>query len=142
VSGYIQIQLDGKDIKISTNIPDEPMRLSGDRDKLKQVVLNLLSNAIKYNRTGGMILINAFENPTHVVFSVQDNGPGIAPEYLPRLFDRFYRLPSTERLIKGTGLGLTICKHIIDAHNGEIEVSSVLGQGSKIHSSPACQHRD
>jgi signal transduction histidine kinase len=126
----IQMQLDGKELSISLDIPTEPLIITADKDKIKQVILNLLTNAIKYNRPGGIIKVTANATLRDLSFSIQDNGEGIPPEYLPRLFDRFYRVPNTERVIKGTGLGLTICKQIVEAHNGKIEVSSIVSQGT------------
>jgi len=126
----IQIQLDGKGLTISLSMPAEPLDITADKDKIKQVILNLLNNAIKYNRLGGKIHFTANTAPTDVTFSIQDNGLGIRPEHLPLLFERFYRGPDTDRKILGTGLGLSICKQIVEAHNGKIEVSSTVGQGS------------
>ncbi|OGO12208.1 MAG: hypothetical protein A2Y53_00730 [Chloroflexi bacterium RBG_16_47_49] len=126
----IQIQLDSKGLTISLSVPAEPLYITADKDKIKQVILNLLNNAIKYNRLGGKIHFIANISPTDISFSIQDNGLGIRPEHLPLLFERFYRGPDTDRKILGTGLGLSICKQIVEAHNGKIEVSSTVGQGS------------
>jgi signal transduction histidine kinase len=126
----VQMQLDGKGMTISHDLPSEPLTITADKDKIKQVILNLLSNAVKYNRPGGIITVTASATPTDLSFSIRDNGQGIPPENLQQLFERFYRVPNTERGAKGTGLGLTICKKIVEAHNGKIEVSSTVGQGS------------
>ncbi len=125
-----QMQLDGKDIKISIDLPAEALIISADKDKIKQVILNLLSNAVKYNRSEGTIQVSTNSSPVEVSFSIRDSGLGIPKESLPRLFERFYRIPSTEKGVKGTGLGLTICKQIVEAHKGKIEVSSTEGNGS------------
>ena len=125
-----QMQLDGKDIKISIDLPAEALIISADKDKIKQVILNLLSNAVKYNRPEGTIQVSTNSSPVEVSFSIRDSGLGIPKESLPRLFERFYRIPSTEKGVKGTGLGLTICKQIVEAHKGKIEVSSTEGNGS------------
>jgi signal transduction histidine kinase len=126
----VQMQLEGKGIKISVDFPAYPLIITADQNKIKQVILNLLSNAIKYNLSGGVITVTANNNPNEIYFSIHDNGQGIPPESLPHLFERFYRVPNTETRAKGTGLGLTICKQIIEAHNGRIEVSSIIGQGT------------
>lgn len=126
----MRMQVSGKGLKITLDIPAKPLLLNADKDKIKQVVLNLINNAIKYSRTGGIIHITASSNPTGISFSVQDNGQGIPPEFLPRLFERFFRSPTMERGSTGTGLGLTICKQIVEAHKGSIEVSSTVGKGS------------
>jgi signal transduction histidine kinase len=126
----IQMQLEGKGMTISLDLPAQPLLITADRDKIKQVILNLLSNAIKYNSPSGNINVTLKETPRAVSLSIQDSGQGIPQENLPRLFERFYRVPSTERGVKGTGLGLTICKQIVEVHNGKIEVSSSTGQGT------------
>ena len=126
----IQMQLEGKGMTISLDLPAQPLLITADRDKIKQVILNLLSNAIKYNSPSGNINVTLKETPRAVSLSIQDSGQGIPQENLPRLFERFYRVPSTERGVIGTGLGLTICKQIVEAHNGKVEVSSSTGQGT------------
>ena len=127
---FMQMQADGKDVHISLDIDADNYHLTADRDKIKQVVLNLLNNAIKYNSPGGKVIITARHSPTELSFSIQDTGQGIPAEYLPRLFDRFFRAPETEKQSTGIGLGLTVCKQIIEAHKGKIEVNSMLGKGS------------
>ena len=126
----IKMQLEGKEMTISLDLPTEPLMLNADKDKIKQVILNLLSNAIKYTRSGGKIKISARSSEEDIIFTVHDNGQGIPAEYLPRLFERFFRVPNAEKGVNGTGLGLTICKQIIEAHNGKIEVSSTIGEGT------------
>jgi signal transduction histidine kinase len=127
---FMQMQADGKDIKISLDTSDRNLILTADRDKIKQVVLNLLNNAIKYNNPGGRVTITARHLPTEISFSIQDTGQGIQAEYIPHLFDRFFRAPETEKQSTGIGLGLTVCKQIIEAHKGKIEVTSMAGKGS------------
>ncbi len=126
----MQFQADARSIKIQLQPPASPLVLTADRDKLKQVILNLLNNAIKYNHPGGSVSISAQPTPTDMTIIVRDNGQGISAEYLPRLFDRFFRAPNKDNLTIGTGLGLTICKQIVDAHHGKLEVSSEVGRGS------------
>lgn len=126
----MQFQADARGIDITLQIPIRPLILDADRDRLKQVILNLLNNAIKYNRPGGKVVITGQHSPTHLSFSIQDNGYGLPAEYIPRLFERFFRIPSKENLSTGTGLGLTICKQIVEAHKGTIEIKSSVGQGS------------
>ena len=92
--------------------------------------MNLTSNAIKYNVKGGQVLINARSREDEAIVEISDNGRGIAPENLPHLFERFYRIPDREGFTKGTGLGLSIAATIIQEHGGRIEVNSELGQGS------------
>ena len=126
----MQMQADGKDIKISLNTSNDNLILNADRDKIKQVVLNLVNNAIKYNYPSGKVIITANRSSTEITFSIQDTGQGIPEEYFPRLFDRFFRAPESEKQSTGIGLGLTVCKQIIEAHKGKIEVTSMSGKGS------------
>jgi two-component system phosphate regulon sensor histidine kinase PhoR len=108
----------------------------GERDELFQVFHNLIENAVKYGREGGSVKVHMTENDRdsgrkRVVITVTDDGPGIPPEHLPRLTERFYRV-STEhsRRVGGTGLGLAITKHILNRHQGELSVESVVGRGT------------
>ncbi len=103
---------------------------------LEQAVINLLVNAIKYSHKGGTVVLQAgvVGDPEEkkVMISVKDNGCGIAPEHLPRLFERFYRSDrARSRSVGGTGLGLAIVKHIVQAHGGRIDVQSQEGVGSE-----------
>ena len=100
-----------------------------DRDRVLQVVTNLLDNALRFTPSGGQITLGASATDHEIRFWVQDTGPGIAPEHLPRLFERFYKVdPSRQR--GGTGLGLAIAKHIVEGHGGQIGAESTPGQGS------------
>lgn len=101
----------------------------GDADRLKQVLLNLVSNATKYNRENGHITIAASYQADEVQISVADTGPGIAPEDLAHLFERFYRIPGSERA-EGSGLGLSVAQKIVEEHSGRIEVDSTVGEGT------------
>jgi signal transduction histidine kinase len=123
-------QADKRQITILTDIPAELPVVVGDYDQLKQVLLNLTSNAIKYNSVGGTVSVNIRPNSRDVVIEIADSGRGIAPEYLPHLFERFFRVKDEEGFTEGTGLGLPIAKRILENHGGRIEVDSTLGQGS------------
>ena len=126
----MQFQAIAKGININIQNSSQPLMVTADRDKLKQVVLNLVNNAIKYGRPGGMVSIIVHHTTTEVSFSIRDDGQGIPSEYIPMLFDRFFRIPTKEYLSTGTGLGLTICRQIVTAHKGRIDVTSDIGQGS------------
>ena len=103
----------------------------GDREELAQVVQNLVQNAIKYGRTGGTVKVSIRRDERHVVLEVADDGIGIAPEHLPRLTERFYRVSAKASKDRGgTGLGLAIVKHIVNRHRGELRISSTPGEGS------------
>ncbi|MBC7362203.1 MAG: HAMP domain-containing protein [Candidatus Aminicenantes bacterium] len=104
-------------------------QISGDREKLKRVFINLLDNAIKFTPSGGRIEVTVGVEANLAKVQVTDTGPGISPEQLPHIFDRFYR-GSKDDSLPGSGLGLSIVKAIIEAHRGKIEVKSEPGQGS------------
>ncbi len=106
-------------------------RVTVDPQRLKQILLNLLSNAIKYNRPGGRIAVRceAVEGERYRL-EVRDTGPGIAPEDLERIFKPFERLGAERTAVAGTGIGLTLCKRLVEAMKGTLVVESVLGEGS------------
>jgi signal transduction histidine kinase len=126
----MQVRAVEKELEVVIKIPRELPALKADRDKIKQVLINLISNAVKYNKVGGKIGLSARLDNGNLVIEVSDTGDGIPPEYLPRLFQKFYRVPGSEQLALGTGLGLAICKQIIDSHRGRIEVHSKVGEGT------------
>jgi two-component system phosphate regulon sensor histidine kinase PhoR len=98
---------------------------------LEQAVVNLIDNAVKYSPAGGPVLVTVEERPHEIVILVRDEGPGIAREHLPRLFERFYRVDrARSRDLGGTGLGLAIVKHVAQLHGGRVSISSDVGRGS------------
>lgn len=105
--------------------------ITGDDSQLVQLIQNLISNAIKFRKEGVTPVINitSKEEPTHYLFSVEDNGIGIAMEHKERIFQIFQRLHTREKY-PGTGIGLAICKKIVERHNGEIWVEAIPGQGT------------
>jgi two-component system phosphate regulon sensor histidine kinase PhoR len=114
-----------------------PAVVRGDRDELLQVLQNLVQNAFKYGNKGGKVRIEAKHIPSigrqagRYAIAVTDSGPGIAPEHLPRLTERFYRVDvASSREKGGTGLGLAIVKHILNRHRGELAIASKPGKGS------------
>jgi two-component system phosphate regulon sensor histidine kinase PhoR len=124
-------------MKISVTKNDGPIRIRGDRDEIVQVLQNLVHNAIKYGRENGHIEIGVSRvldgSPPlpRALIAVADDGPGIAPEHLPRLTERFYRANvAASREKGGTGLGLAIVKHIVIRHRGDLRITSVVGKGS------------
>jgi two-component system phosphate regulon sensor histidine kinase PhoR len=115
----------------------EPAVIRGDSDEIVQMFQNLVQNAIKYGKPGGRIHVQIAREPAgggrpaRFVASVTDDGPGIAPQHLPRLTERFYRVSvAASREKGGTGLGLAIVKHILNRHRGELNVTSRVGHGS------------
>ena len=110
------------------------LNVTGDQDMLQQVVVNLLSNAVKYTPEGGRISVTAdSDNLARCVhIGVQDTGLGIPPADVDRIFDKFYRVENYKRVAKGTGLGLNLCRHIVETvHGGQIGLDSTLGMGSR-----------
>ncbi len=116
----LQINADEKGIILNACIPDN-LTVFVDEDRIRQVIINLLSNAIKFSPPNSEITINAYQNSSYVVTEICDEGPGIPASEHQKVFEKFYRNGNKE----GTGLGLTICKAIIEAHNGVIGVKSL-----------------
>jgi signal transduction histidine kinase len=104
-----------------------------DEARIRHVFINLLTNASKYTPAGGIITLTAApDSPGVVRFTVRDQGPGIAPESVGRVFERFYRAPD-QRTRPGAGLGLAIAREIVVAHGGSIACNSRLGEGSEFY---------
>ena len=125
-----------KGVVIRTALPPRPILVFGDRDELLRVIENLIGNAVKYGESGGAVVVVLesveAEQGCHAVLSVQDYGPGIAPEHLPRLTERFYRVDVAQSRDKGgTGLGLAIVKHIVNRHRGQLDIASEPGEGAR-----------
>jgi len=111
--------------------PFEPVRIEGNEDRLKQLILILLDNALKYTPANGQVTLGLHRRDTDVEIVVHDTGVGIAPEDLPLVFERFYRAdPARSRDPGGTGLGLPIARWIAEQHDGEIKLESQPGQGT------------
>lgn len=124
-----------KEKEILVNLPANIPLIYGDRAQLAQVVNNLLSNAFKYGKKGAPVTINLAPNKagTMLCLGINDQGDGIAPEHLPRLTERFYRVDKgRSKSIGGTGLGLAIVKHITERHGGRMEITSRVGIGTTV----------
>jgi two-component system, NtrC family, sensor histidine kinase KinB len=115
-------------VKLATHLKPGSETLVADKERLALALQNLLSNAIRHTADGGTVTLTAAEDEDGVRFSVKDTGEGIAPEYLPRLFDRFFRVPGATG--GSAGLGLSIVKDVAEAHGGRVGVESVPGHGS------------
>jgi len=107
------------------------LKASIDVDRIEQVIANFLTNAVKYSPAGGPITVAIREEPdARARVSVTDRGIGIDPKAIPRLFERYFRAPGSEKAAKGIGLGLYVTKRLIEAHRGSVSVDSVVGQGT------------
>lgn len=133
----LQMLAEERGVKIALDIPPEPLIVRGDRDELIRVFENLIENALKYGATGKKVEVRlmrgaaASDGAPEAVVSIRDYGPGISPEHLPRLTERFYRVDvGQSRAEGGTGLGLALVKHILVRHRGRLAVDSVLGEGA------------
>jgi len=130
------LELSAKNKKVKLRFDkkyDKPVWVKADRFRVSQVFTNLISNAINYGKTEGQCVVSFFDLDENILVEVSDDGPGIAADHLPRLFERFYRVDkSRARNMGGTGLGLAIAKHIVEAHGQSITVRSKEGEGTTL----------
>ncbi len=118
----------GKDIQLVNEIAGTLPAVLADLDRVQQAVSNLVGNALKFTEAGGVVALRATRGYNEIVFSVTDTGRGIAPEQLPRVFERYWQSSRTDK--HGAGLGLPITKGIVEAHGGRIWIESTLGEGT------------
>ena len=129
-----EIKANKRGMKLALVSDFEIKKIFCDRDKIEQVLINLINNSINYGSEGGYTKVKLFDAEDHVLVEVADNGIGISKEHLSRLFERFYRVDkSRARHEGGAGLGLSIVKHIIEAHQQTINVRSGQGKGSTFY---------
>jgi signal transduction histidine kinase len=127
----MQYPLEQQGFKLNVSISDDLPAVSADSDALEQAILNLLSNAMKYSGSSRQIELCCARNNGNAVIAVTDHGIGIAPQDRTHIFEKFYRVRSSDTdLIAGTGLGLTLVKHVVQAHAGSVQVESTPGRGS------------
>jgi two-component system, OmpR family, phosphate regulon sensor histidine kinase PhoR len=125
-----------RQVAIEIDLPDTPVAIAGDREELLRLFENLIENALKYGASGGKVMVSLIsaisgEGQPEVRVLVRDFGPGIAPEHLPRLTERFYRVDvGDSRAQGGTGLGLSLVKHIVNRHRGRLLIESVPKNGA------------
>ncbi|MDB5528240.1 MAG: hypothetical protein JWR51_1343 [Devosia sp.] len=132
----LQMQARAANVEIVMTLPDGPATTTGDRSQLYEVFENLIDNAVKYGSSGKTVEVQlgaagrvGFQHQV----SVTDHGPGVEPEHVPRLTERFYRIDAdTSRKKKGTGLGLAIVKHIVHRHRGVLTIKSKPGEGMRV----------
>ncbi len=131
----LQLRAEHKQIRLHLQLPQEPLPvIEADRALLQQALHNLVENAIKYTQPGGRVEVNVSLQPESLLFTVADNGIGIAPVDQARLFERFYRVARRGHMQeRGTGLGLAIVKSIAERHGGRVWVKSQLGEGSTFY---------
>jgi signal transduction histidine kinase len=117
-------------VTLTSEVPDG-LLASADRPRLRQVLANIVDNAVKYTPGGGRVSIQGHAAGDDAVIEVVDTGIGVAPEHLPRIWDRLYRVDGTgpER---GLGLGLSLVKAVVEAHGGRAAISSAPGQGTSL----------
>ena len=121
-AGAFGERMHGSGLKLQLDLPEQPLRVFGDERRLRQLLGNLVENSCRYTDAGGALSISARRSGDHAVIDVQDTSPGVGPEHLPRLFERFFRVDaSRSRRGGGSGLGLSICQRIAEAHEGRIE---------------------
>lgn len=129
-----QLQLSAQERQVTLNLtlpPQVNLHLNGDEEQLRQVFANLVENALKYTPVGGQVNVTTGRHWQEIFVSVTNTGPGIAPEHLPHLFERFYRVDSARtRETGGFGLGLAIAQAIVHAHHGQIETDSRANVGT------------
>ncbi|MCY4486282.1 MAG: ATP-binding protein [Deltaproteobacteria bacterium] len=131
-------QAQKKHIRLNAHVGADTQNILGDEDRLQQLLINLVDNALKYTSADGSVQVQAQPaadgaHPPRVVLNVSDTGCGIPDKDLPRLTERFYRVDKARsRELGGTGLGLAIVKHIAQAHDGELQIESRLGKGTRV----------
>ena len=125
-----QIVAESTGVQLSRSLPAQHCNIYGDKVQMERLITNLLSNGLKYTQTGGHVHVTVEPAGDHLTLIVQDNGVGIAVDHLPHIFDRFYRVPSSDPE-KGLGLGLSFVAWIVKAHGGTINVESELQKGTR-----------
>jgi signal transduction histidine kinase len=130
VARFTDQRLPEDPVQLKLDVPATLPRVQADAERIEQVLVNLLSNALRYTEHG-RVIVKSWHQDAKVWVAVEDTGPGMAPEDLSHVFDRFWRADrSRDRASGGTGIGLTICRRLIELHGGHIEVESTLGAGS------------
>lgn len=128
VAEALRPQAAAKDIRLKIEVVPDVPHFWADRAQIERVIKNIFANALRHTEPGGVIEIGASRSGPDVLFSISDTGPGIAPEYLPHIFDKFVQVPDAPA--GGAGLGLAISKSIVEAHGGRIGVQSEVGRGT------------
>jgi two-component system phosphate regulon sensor histidine kinase PhoR len=131
---FNDLEMKARDLNITLRFKegaDKPFRVRGDREYIRQVLTNLIVNSINYGKEEGLTKVSMYDMDSQILVEISDNGIGIEEKHLKHLFDRFYRVDkSRSRAQGGSGLGLSIVKHILEAHGQSINVRSTPGVGS------------
>ncbi len=127
-----EFSLDCTKHQFAIEFPDYPVLIEADRYALVQILENLVGNAVKYSPSGGTICLQAELKNTMCHLAVSDSGLGMLPDQVERAFEKFYRADATNTAISGTGLGLTIVKHLVEAHDGTVALQSQRGHGTRV----------
>ncbi len=127
---YFQGQFPKHHFEVS--LPKKPIERHVDKEKMGQVIKNLISNAVKYSPRGGLIRVSGRVSADGFKLSIEDQGFGMTPAQVEKIFDKFYRADASDTAVEGTGLGMTIVKYILEAHGGEIWVESKPGKGTTV----------
>jgi signal transduction histidine kinase len=127
----LKFQAEQKKIQIIVSLNKPLAKVNADLEKTTWVMVNLLNNAIRYSPDNSEIHVTLKSENDNVLFSITDTGKGIDPLYLDKIFDKYFRVPGSDKI--GTGLGLAISKEFIEAQNGQIGVISIIGKGSTFY---------
>ncbi len=132
IADRLHPQFEAKGVTLTLQVPENLPSVWADEDRISQVLVNLMGNALQYTPSGGKVTVSAAQQSDELHISIADTGIGIPPEHLPHLFTRFYRVDkSRSRAGGGSGIGLTIARHLVEAHGGKIQVhSDGTGKGS------------
>jgi PAS domain S-box-containing protein len=130
VAEYVSPVASSRGQSLIMNLPDSLPLVRADKVRLRQIVLNLLNNALNYTPEGGRITLRAGQKDANLVVEVKDNGPGIAEEEHQHMFEPYHRMEVAGERLSGLGLGLALCKMLVDLHGGQIWVKSRVGKGS------------
>ncbi len=131
VMDCMKYQLDMQQFAVKFRRPARPVYISGDADAVADAIMNLIGNSIKYSGERKWLAVKVSRRPGQAVCSVEDRGLGISAEAIPHIFEKFFREPGPTNRVRGVGLGLSVVKHVMDAHRGTVTVTSAPGRGTK-----------
>ena len=118
--------------RFEVSVTDKDLKLYVDKEKMEQVLKNIISNAVKYSPQGGLIRVTGGIKKNCYQISIEDQGIGMTPDQMDKIFDKFYRADASNTAVQGTGLGMSIVKYLVEAHGGEVRVESKLGKGTTV----------